>query len=108
MCSFSCSTAFSTAEQAHFLLSAAERQTNLLFETSLSLSFSKRVLPAIQRIGATRIVYGSDLYSWPYGAPSGEVLQDVKDSDLPEQDKLAILGGNIRSLLGIGVESGSS
>lgn len=96
--------AFSTAEQSHFLLSAAERQTNLLFETSLSLSFSKRVLPAINRIGASRIVYGSDLYSWPYGAPSGEVLQDVKDSDLSGEDKVAILGGNVLRLLGLGAE----
>jgi predicted TIM-barrel fold metal-dependent hydrolase len=90
---------FSTAEQARFLPYVAERQENLFFDTSLTLTF-KHVLSAVARVGAERIVYGSDLYSAPYGSPGGDMVDEIRNSGLPVDDKQAILGGNIRGLLG--------
>jgi predicted TIM-barrel fold metal-dependent hydrolase len=99
--------AFCTTEQASYVPYVAEQCPNVVFETSLAHGWS---YPAgiVSRFGASRIVYGSDLYSSTeeLDATGGvmdkfDLLQPILNSGLPEEDIALIVGGNIRSLLGL-------
>ena len=90
--------AFSSYEQTRELPYVAERRPNLVFDTSLAHSFGM-VRPLVRDFGAERVVFGTDLYSL---VPQGmHVLPEIVASDLDEADKAAILGGNLRRILGL-------
>jgi predicted TIM-barrel fold metal-dependent hydrolase len=59
-------------------------------------------LPQVRTIGADRFLYGTDLYSWPsMSSTMGDVLPQILKSDLPDDAKAAILGGNIKRILNL-------
>ncbi|NUS57000.1 MAG: amidohydrolase family protein [Streptomycetaceae bacterium] len=93
--------AFSSFEQCRQALSVAELVPNLVFDTSLAYTFDL-VEPFVRRHGASRLVFGTDLYSTPLGYRRTHVLGQILDSALPEDDKRLILAGNIRAILGLG------
>src|SRR5262249_88483 len=91
--------AFSGLDQSRHVMALAERRPNLLFDTSLALTFSL-IAPVIARHGHERIVYGSDTYSWPSSGRS-QVLPQLLASDLTDDAKTAVLGGTLRTVLGL-------
>jgi hypothetical protein len=89
--------AFSTFEQSRFARIVARRRPNFTFDTGLARGISM-ILPVINECGAERIVYGSDLYSWPQPAHD-DTLEDIRSCRLSEGDKSLILGQNIQRIL---------
>ena len=75
---------------------AAQRHPNILLETCGTPSLAIRV--AIDRLGAERVVYGSDL---PFGWPENLrfQLEKIRDLGLPEEQERLVLGGTMTELL---------
>ncbi|SHK73476.1 Amidohydrolase [Pseudonocardia thermophila] len=89
----------STFEQSQFVPYVAERRPNLHFDTALAhgVGFA---LNLIKRVGAERVLYGSDLYSAASGVPAlTELLADLVAAPLTDAEKAAVLGGNAARLL---------
>jgi uncharacterized protein len=76
-------------------IAEAERVPNLYLETS-AMPYPLRIAEAVDRIGADRVVFGSD---GPGCNPALEVRK-VKLSKLPPRDEEQVLGGTARRLLG--------
>lgn len=83
-------------------IDVAKKYDNIILDTSGTTIVYGMLEIAVERVGADRIVYGSDapLYD-PVIA-----LSKVRDSDLSERDKHLILGENIARLLGIETAKG--
>lgn len=96
--------AFTNFEQAREVVPIAERRENLLFDTSLAYTF-RLIEPLVERCGAQRVVFGTDIYSWPTSTKGSHVLGEILASALSEADKALVLAGNVRRVLGI--EGGS-
>ena len=95
---------FSSYEQTREAPYVAERCPNLIFDTSLAHSFGM-VRPFIRNFGAERVVFGTDIYSLvPHGS---HLLPEIISSDLDEADKIAVLGGNLRRILGLAPGGGA-
>jgi predicted TIM-barrel fold metal-dependent hydrolase len=92
--------AFSGFDQSRQVHALIDRRPNLFFDTSLAYNFSL-ITPVIAAHGHDRIVYGSDTYSWPLGVKGSHILDEILASDLSDEAKTAILGGNLRKLLGL-------
>ncbi|WP_436774627.1 amidohydrolase family protein [Yinghuangia sp. YIM S09857] len=92
--------AFSSFEQCQQALSVGELAPNLVFDTSLAYTFDL-VEPFVRRHGASRLVFGTDLYSAPLGYRRTHVLGQILDSDLPDDDKRQILAANTRRILNL-------
>ncbi|MEU8139622.1 amidohydrolase family protein [Streptodolium elevatio] len=92
--------AFSSFEQCQQALSVGELAPNLVFDTSLAYTFDL-VEPFVRRHGASRLVFGTDLYSPPLGYRRTHVLGQILDSELPDDDKRQILADNTRRILGL-------
>ena len=89
--------AFSTFEGTKEVSTIAERCPNLLFDTSLSYNFDF-IEVFVQRFGASRVLFGTDLYSPPIGRRISHLVPQILESSLSDADKAAILGGNARRL----------
>jgi predicted TIM-barrel fold metal-dependent hydrolase len=90
--------AFSGFESAREAVRVADRCPNLVFDTALAFDFHF-IMPMVRQCGPSRLVYGSDLYSWPSGAYGGGGLSQILDSELDDEAKAAIVGGNFRRIL---------
>jgi len=89
---------FEATRQCFFV---AETAPNIVFDTSLSYNFDF-IEDFARRFGAARVVFGTDLYSYPVGQRISHLLPQIVASALPDADKAAILGGNARTLFGVG------
>jgi uncharacterized protein len=76
-------------------ISAADRFPNLYLETS-AMPFPHKIREAVQRIGAERILFGSD---GPVCSPVLE-MEKVRLAGLAEADAIQVLGGTLSRLLG--------
>jgi predicted TIM-barrel fold metal-dependent hydrolase len=90
--------AFSTFEQSLFVPHVAERRPNLYFDTATSHGWGF-LAPLVARCGASRLLYGSDLHAPTGDAGLHDPLVDLQAAALSEDDRDAILGGNIARLL---------
>jgi predicted TIM-barrel fold metal-dependent hydrolase len=92
---------FSGHEQTRQCFDVAERRPNLVFETALSYTF-KFIEDFAVALGAHRVVYGSDLYSYPLQIERSHLLEQIRASEvLSDADRAAILGGTARKVLGL-------
>ena len=91
---------FSSYEATRQCFFVAELAPNVVFDTSLSYNFDF-IEDLARRFGADRVAFGTDLYSWPIGRRISHVLDQIVVSDLTEEQKAAILGGNARRLFGV-------
>lgn len=68
---------------------------NIILETSFRSP--REITYAVKRIGADRVVYGSDM---PFGIPEIEIMK-INLCDISSRDKEMILGENIASILNL-------
>jgi uncharacterized protein len=92
--------AFSGFEECREVPFVAERCPNLVFDTALAFDF-EFVLPTIERCGADRVLFGSDMYSWPSGKYGQRAVAQIVESALSDEDKAAVLGGTLSKILGL-------
>jgi predicted TIM-barrel fold metal-dependent hydrolase len=76
------------------MLEVAERHPNLLLETS-AMPSPARITEAVRRLGADRVVFGSD---GPVGHPRLEVYK-VQLAGLSAADEALVLGGTMERIL---------
>jgi predicted TIM-barrel fold metal-dependent hydrolase len=76
-------------------IAAAEKYPNLYLETS-AMPFPDKIHEAVRRIGAGRVIFGSD---GPVCPPVLEV-EKVRLANLTDPEAAQVLGGTIRQLLG--------
>ncbi len=92
--------AFGSYEATRECFFIAETAPNIIFDTSLSYNFDF-IEDFANRFGADRVVFGTDLYSHPAGRRISHILDQIKESDLSNDDKAAIMAGNARRLFGL-------
>ena len=93
--------AFSGLETARQAVIIGQETPNLVFDTSLT-HHPMLVEAMIRAVGAERILFGTDYYSMmPRPLPSVVLDEIAISDDLPEQDKAAILAGNVRRVFGL-------
>jgi predicted TIM-barrel fold metal-dependent hydrolase len=94
--------AFGSHESTKECFHTAEIAPNLLFDTSLAHGFDL-IEQFVRAHGAERVVFGTDLYSWPLGRRISRLLPEIVESGLDEAAKRAVLADNaprLFSLLG--------
>ena len=92
--------AFGSYEATRQCFFLAEVAPNLILDTSLSYNFDF-IEDFAKRFGADRVVFGTDLYSYPVGRRISHILSQILESSLGAAEKSAILSGNARRLFGI-------
>jgi uncharacterized protein len=92
--------AFSSYEATRQCFFVADVATNIVFDTSLSYNFDF-IEEFAARCGHERVLFGTDLYSWPVGRRASHLLTQIVECGLPRDAKAAILGGNARRLFGL-------
>jgi predicted TIM-barrel fold metal-dependent hydrolase len=93
---------FSSYEATRQCFFVADVAPNIVFDTSLSYNFDFIEEFAV-RFGPERVLFGTDLYSWPVGRRVSHLLPQIVECGLPRDAKAAILGGNARRLFGVRV-----
>jgi predicted TIM-barrel fold metal-dependent hydrolase len=91
---------FSSYEATRQCFFVADVAPNIVFDTSLSYNFDF-IEQFVQRFGADRVVFGTDLYSWPVGRRISHILEQILESGLGDREKRMILADNARRLFGL-------
>jgi predicted TIM-barrel fold metal-dependent hydrolase len=91
---------FSSYEATRQCFFVADVAPNIVFDTSLSYNFDF-IEQFAGRFGAERVVFGTDLYSWPVGRRISHILAQILESDLSEREQALILSENARRLFGL-------
>jgi predicted TIM-barrel fold metal-dependent hydrolase len=92
--------AFGSHESTKECFHTAEIAPNLVFDTSLAHGFD--LIEQFARVhGSERVVFGTDLYSWPLGRRISPLLSDIYQSGLDDAAKGNILAGNARRLFSL-------
>jgi predicted TIM-barrel fold metal-dependent hydrolase len=97
--------AFSSYEATRQCFFVADVAPNIVFDTSLSYNFDF-IEEFAGRFGDERVLFGTDLYSWPVGRRVSHLLPQIVESGLARDAKAAILGGNARRLFGVRIGAG--
>jgi predicted TIM-barrel fold metal-dependent hydrolase len=92
--------AMTSPENLDQLLAIAEKLDNVTIDLTSSLCGPRGVAHAVERVGAERLVFGSNFYSMSRVARIS-ALDVVLEAGLSESERAAILGGNARRVLGL-------
>jgi predicted TIM-barrel fold metal-dependent hydrolase len=92
--------AFGSHESSKECFHTADIAPNLVFDTSLAHGFDF-IEQFARAHGAERVVFGTDLYSWPLGRRISRLLPEICESGLDDASKGAILAGNARRLFSL-------
>ena len=92
--------AMTSSENLDQLLGLAEDCPNVSIDLTSSLIGPRGVERAVRRVGAERLVFGSNCYSMSRVARIS-ALDVVEEAGLEEDQREAILGGNARRILGL-------
>jgi predicted TIM-barrel fold metal-dependent hydrolase len=90
----------SSHEQSSHAMLVAELAPNLVFDSSLAYVIDP-ALQIIERFGHHRVVYGTDLYSYPLGYHRSTILAHWLQSGLEPQILQDVLAGNAERILGL-------
>jgi predicted TIM-barrel fold metal-dependent hydrolase len=93
--------AMTSPENLDQLIAVAEALDNVHIDLTSTLLGSRGVERAVRRVGAERLVFGSNYYSMSR-VPRVVAIDAVEAAELDAAQKDAILGGNARRLLGLG------
>ena len=94
--------AFASYESTRQCSFVADVAPNILFDTSLSYNFDA-IEDFTHRFGAERVLFGTDLYSYPVGRRISHLLPQIFESSLGEDDIRCIVGDNARRLFSLPV-----
>lgn len=92
---------FSSPDHAHWMPYLAEKHPNILFDSGVMVSVAHLIESFVRRVGAHRLLLGTDFYSSPKLFNTAFPLNEILASDLSDQECREILGGNARRLLGL-------
>jgi predicted TIM-barrel fold metal-dependent hydrolase len=92
--------AMTSPENIDQLIEIAETLDNLHLDITSTLLGSRGIERAVRRVGAERLVFGSNYYSMSRVARV-VALDAIERAELYDEQKTAILGGNARALLGL-------
>jgi len=99
--SFVALDAMTSPENLELLLGIVEQCGNVYIDLTTTQLGARGVLLALERAGAGKLVFGSNYYSM--SAPGGiAALDALEDAGLDDADRMAILGGNAASIVGLG------
>ena len=89
---------FSSPDQAHWMTYLASKHPNIIFDTGVMISVAHLVESFVARIGAHRLLLGTDFYSFPKLFNHPFPIYELLSSSLTDEECAAILGGNARAL----------
>jgi predicted TIM-barrel fold metal-dependent hydrolase len=92
--------AMTSPENLEQLLAVAEALDNVHIDLTSTLVGSRGIERAVRRVGAGRLVFGSNYYSMSQ-VPRIVAADALAEAELEDQEKAAILGGNARRFLGL-------
>lgn len=81
-------------------IDVAQDVRNIYLETAL-VSMPGYIRMAVDRVGADRVIYGSD---YPTGHPAA-MIATIKAAKLSTADEVLVMGGNLARLLNLGKEA---
>lgn len=89
-------------DQAQFdsALAAAERAPNIILDTTSNCLGSAGVTCCVARLGAERLLFGTNLYSH-HRRDLAPCIAEVLDADISDADRRLVLGGNARRLFAL-------
>ncbi len=92
--------AMTSPENLEQLFGVVERCDNVFIDLTSTMLGPRGVLWAIERVGAERLVFGSNFYSMSQIARV-DALDALDDAEVGDGARAAILAGNARRLLGL-------
>jgi predicted TIM-barrel fold metal-dependent hydrolase len=92
---------FSSVNQAQWMGYIAEKHPKILFDTGMATSVSHGFVEFIDRVGAERLLFGSDFYSQPTFFTIPAMLYELVNSPIAPEDLRKVLGDNARRVLGV-------
>lgn len=98
--SFFALDAMTSPENLEQLLAVAEALDNVHIDLTSTLLGRRAIERAVRRVGAGRLVFGSNYYSMSR-VPRIVAADALEDAELDDDQKAAILGGNARRRLGL-------
>lgn len=92
---------FSSPDHAHWMPYLAGKHPNIVFDTGVMVPVSHLIESFVQKLGAHRLLLGTDFYSSPKLFSHPFPIYELLASDLTDQQCRDILGDNARRLLGL-------